>query len=121
MSTDYRFTLDMERHEFDAFFETYTSLGNLLDKFRATLPPILRFDSTTGAATGTLVVIHALAHAATIKLHDNFASTDPGSRQKCVAAAQAIVSLVGDTDPPGVSCFNPIVGVSYTAPAVIPM
>ena len=113
------FTVDMQQREFDAFFESYTSLGSLLDKFKAILPPILRFDSTAGAATGTLVVIHALAHAATIKLHGNFAATDPSSRQKCIAAAQAIVGLVGDTDPPDVGCFNPFVGVSPPALSVI--
>ena len=112
-------TVDMQQREFDAFFESYTSLGSLLDKFKAILPPILRFDSTAGAATGTLVVIHALAHAATIKLHGNFAASDPSSRQKCIAAAQAIVGLVGDTDPADVGCFNPFVGVSHRAIGVI--
>ena len=68
---------------------------------------------------GTLIIIHALAQSTTIKLHGNFAATDPGSRQKCIAAAQAIVTLVEDTDPPDVSCCNPFVGVSHTALSVI--
>jgi hypothetical protein len=109
----------MQQREFDAFFESYTRLGKLLDGFRAILPPVMHFDSAARSATRTLIIIHALAHAATIKLHHNFASTDPGSRQKCLAAAQAIVALIEDTDHADVRCFNPIVGVSYTASAVI--
>jgi len=103
----------MQQREFDAFFESYTRLGKLLDGFRAILPPVMHFDSAARCATRTLVIIHALAHAATIKLHHNFASTDPGSRQKCLAAAQAIVALIEDTDHADVRCFNPIVGTLW--------
>ncbi|KAJ7732762.1 hypothetical protein DFH07DRAFT_944975 [Mycena maculata] len=65
------------------------SLDRRLHTFQAQLPPL------PGAQIPTLVLTHALADLAIVRLHAPYARTSDAARSKCLAAAGRIVAGVG--------------------------
>ncbi|KAG5732328.1 hypothetical protein E4T56_gene11563 [Termitomyces sp. T112] len=84
---------NMQPQEFQSYMIAFHSTHGLTETFRSILPPLTHLDIKHPAAR-TLILIHALTDAATIKLHINF-SADSSSNQYCLAAARRIVAFGG--------------------------
>ncbi|KAG6820296.1 hypothetical protein H0H93_002734 [Arthromyces matolae] len=100
---------NMQPREFHAYTAAFQSIHRLIESFRSTLPPLVNLD-TKHPTTRTLLLIHALADAATIKLHINFSYADSLSKQHCLVAARRIVAF-GNINISDVGPVNPIMGV----------
>jgi hypothetical protein len=111
--------LDMHYREIQSYFASFQALNYLIDKFRATLPPLSQFDSNHTKAR-TLIVTHALTDAATIKLHGTFASADLTCKQNCLTAARAMVRF-GTVNIHDFRYINPIMGVSSVVWPTLPI
>ncbi|KAF9454307.1 hypothetical protein P691DRAFT_845205 [Macrolepiota fuliginosa MF-IS2] len=85
---------NMPQRESDAFSASFHSINKLIDEFRLWIPQLPQSGSNT-ANTRTLLLIHSLTNAATIKLHGIFSYGDPVSNEKCVQAACDMVNFTG--------------------------
>lgn len=56
-------------------------------------------------------MLHTLAHAATIQLHQRFARDDPTSLDKCLRAAKGIVAVIKRIGEIDYEFLDPILGV----------
>lgn len=86
-----------------------TWLEGRITKFWETLPPLYHFYADSATAR-TLVVAHAMTAAAAIKLHHAPASTNTEAQTKCISAARAIITCLGDSHIPDLTTAHPIVG-----------
>jgi hypothetical protein len=71
------------------------------------LPPV-----QPNGAESLLLVIHTLAHVATIQLHNPFCLNSDGSRARAGSAAMAVVGLLRQTNLRNFGYIDAIVGVS---------
>lgn len=99
----------MQQREFQAFAAAFQSVNRLIESFRSLLPPLSHIE-VTDPTIRTLLMTHALADAATIKLHGIFAYADTSSKQNCLMAARNMVSL-GGVNLQEIGYMNPIMGV----------
>ncbi|KAG6902187.1 hypothetical protein C0995_003283 [Termitomyces sp. Mi166 len=86
--------LDMQPREYSSYVGTLQLVHQFIKTFCACLPPLIELDIKNPLAR-KLILIHALADAATIKLHLNFFYDNSPSRQYCLAAARRIVTSGG--------------------------
>ncbi|KAK7042087.1 Zn(2)-C6 fungal-type domain-containing protein [Favolaschia claudopus] len=101
---------NLSPQEASSYSASYLWLDSRITQFWETLPPLFAFYAHSSNAR-TLVLAHALTAAAAIRLHRSPGTIDPdAARQKCVAAARAILACIGDTTVPDFTVANPIVG-----------
>ncbi|KAG5352153.1 hypothetical protein C0989_003518 [Termitomyces sp. Mn162] len=87
-------------------------LEAVIDQFQSQFPMVDRMD-VTPSETDTLLMTQMMIHAATIKLHlPLLQKGETRSRQKTLAAAQAIAVLTHSIQPMSSIRVDPIVGVS---------
>jgi hypothetical protein len=100
----------MGQRETEAFWSSFHSIDNLIESLRTRIPELPQSGSNT-ASTRTLLLIHSLTNAATIKLHSSFSYADSVSNQKCVKAASDMVIHNG-VDLRTLGAVNSVYGVS---------
>ncbi|KAF7348788.1 Zn(2)-C6 fungal-type domain-containing protein [Mycena venus] len=97
------------RYRGNSLSRSDTELGALdrrIDAFAAALPPV---------QSKAMLVIHTLAHGATIKLHEPLANDHAFARNKALTAARAIVDILVKTDVPKVGVIDPVLAPLWTA------
>ena len=103
-------SVDMQQREFQAFAAAFQTVNRLIETFRSHLPPITKHEANDPAVR-TLILIHGLTDAASIKLHGIFAYADSASKQHCLTAARNVIQC-GGVNLTEVGYLNPIMGVS---------
>ncbi|KAJ7752593.1 Zn(2)-Cys(6) binuclear cluster domain-containing protein [Mycena metata] len=86
-----------------------TELGPLdrrTDAFIAALPPVQSKD---------MLMIHTLAHGATIRLHEPLLKDHAFARTKALTAARGIVEILMKTDVPKVGVIDPVLAPLWTS------
>lgn len=100
----------VDRYE-DAVYAQFVALNQRIDKFYASISPLV-----PGArhldATRALLVVHSLTLGATINLNLGYGQQDSSWSAKCVNAALYTVSILDDLDLESLCYLNPIMGVS---------
>lgn len=99
---------DLSGRESEVYTASFRSIDALIDSFRAWIPQLARSINT--ASTRTIMLIHGLTNAATIKLHGNFSYSNSISNQKCVQAACNMVTFNG-IDLQRLGAVNSVYGV----------
>uniref|UniRef100_A0A8H7XVF9 Zn(2)-C6 fungal-type domain-containing protein n=1 Tax=Psilocybe cubensis TaxID=181762 RepID=A0A8H7XVF9_PSICU len=99
---------DMTPRDKVAYDAAAKSVNTLLETFRAKLGVRPRLNPQDPSVR-TILLIHALVDAASIKLHWIFSYAYPESKQICLSAARNIVNY-GDFDLQGLTIINPIMG-----------
>ncbi|KAJ6557811.1 hypothetical protein B0H19DRAFT_1376394 [Mycena capillaripes] len=94
----------------DTLCAEFSTLDAVIESFRRTLPP-LEQDNTNSL----LLVIHTLAHVATIQLHNPFTLKSGVLRMRAGSAAKAVVGLVRQTNLRAFEYIDAIVGTLWTA------
>jgi hypothetical protein len=105
----------MQRHEVNSFCTTFVSLLGLIGSFLRSLPllPAKPGTSKSASADADLILAHALANMAVIKMHSVFASENNApSKEAAIRAAKAVLMVVKDMDRLRAACVNPIMPVS---------
>ncbi|KAJ7852633.1 hypothetical protein B0H14DRAFT_3866027 [Mycena olivaceomarginata] len=87
----------------------FTALDRKIDAFTPTLPSI---------QSQRMLVVHTLAHCATIQLHDPLVNTCVGSRTSTLIAARAVVDIIVQTDIPRLGLIDPVIAPLWTATAL---
>lgn len=82
-----------------------------IGRFLTTLLPVHQLDAALPADRRAYVVVHTVAHAAVIELHQRFARTDPTSFEKCLRAARAALALVKHVADTDFEFLDPVIGV----------
>ncbi|KAJ6601128.1 hypothetical protein DFH09DRAFT_1126923 [Mycena vulgaris] len=101
---------DLSPQESEEFSNGFKTLDLRIHEFHS------NFECTAPAPNPrALVVAHSIAYAAVIQLHGTFAQTDPRSKQKCLAAAKSILTLVAGADLRGSAFINPVVSAMWVA------
>ncbi|KAJ6557810.1 hypothetical protein B0H19DRAFT_1148644 [Mycena capillaripes] len=94
----------------DTLCAEFSRLDAVVEAFKRTLPS-LEPDSTHSL----LLVIHTLAHVATIQLHNPFTLKSGSSRMRAGSAAMAVAALVRQTNLRAFEYIDAIVGTLWTA------
>lgn len=100
----------MQQREFQAFAAAFQTVHRLIEGFRALLPAIAGHEANDPGIRD-LILTHALADAAIIKLHSIFSYADSSSKQHCLNAARNIIQC-GGVNLQEVGYLNPMMGVS---------
>ncbi|KAJ7155685.1 Zn(2)-Cys(6) binuclear cluster domain-containing protein [Mycena filopes] len=82
------------------------ALDHRIGGFVGALPPV---------QSKHLLLVHTLAHAATIRLHEPLANEHGFARTKALAAARAIVDILMKTDVPKVGAIDPVLGPLWSS------
>lgn len=88
---------------------TFTTIGNLIDAFRLHLPPLQGLDPNEPSSHHVLLS-HALVEASTIKLYGMYFHLNSIAKDRCLAAAEKIITC-GGLDLHAFGYMNPIIGV----------
>ncbi|TFK54579.1 hypothetical protein OE88DRAFT_1655324 [Heliocybe sulcata] len=113
LSSDWSFRLS----DSNALRDEFLALERIITRFLTTLIPVQQLDGTIPDEKHALVVIHTLAHAATIHLQYRFAQDDPVSHSKCLRAASAIVTVIKHISEADFEFLDPILGPCWMAAA----
>ncbi|RXW23877.1 hypothetical protein EST38_g1966 [Candolleomyces aberdarensis] len=106
-----QWTPNMQQREFQAFAAAFQTVNRLIETFRSHLPPITKHEANDPAVR-TLILIHGLTDAASIKLHGIFAYADSASKQHCLTAARNVIQC-GGVNLTEVGYLNPIMGTLW--------
>ncbi|KAJ7726677.1 Zn(2)-Cys(6) binuclear cluster domain-containing protein [Mycena maculata] len=90
--------------------DEFSKLDGVIEAFKRTLPRI-RPDATQPL----VLVIHTLAHVATIQLHNPFSMKSSTSRSRAGSAAMAVVTLLRQMNVREFGYIDAIVGTLWTA------
>ncbi|TFK29693.1 hypothetical protein FA15DRAFT_631604 [Coprinopsis marcescibilis] len=102
---------NMQQREFQAFAAAFQTVHRLIEGFRAQIPQLAGHE-TGDPTVRTLILTHALADAAIIKLHGIFSYADSSSKQHCLTAARNIMHC-GGVNLPEVGYLNPMMGTLW--------
>ncbi|KAJ7258415.1 hypothetical protein B0H12DRAFT_443877 [Mycena haematopus] len=98
-----------EQYRANGISRSDTNLGNIdrrIDLFVSALPPV---------QSKAMLVIHTLAHGATIRLHEPLTNNHGFARTKALSAARAIVDILVKTDVPKVGVIDPVLAPLWTS------
>lgn len=104
----------------DPFWVDFQNLDNAISRLSMSIPPArsgIEEHSGRPRVDTSLLVIHALLHAATIQLHSHFAFKDPSSQQKSSTVAALATAMVHDLDDSDYAFLDPIMGTCWTSVA----
>ena len=99
----------------ELFWNEHRSLDMSLSQFAANLPPFSSsglFHDQSAVSDVELASIHIMMHAATIHLHRDFLEIISASYQRCLAAANAMTSIIRELSDGDYDYLDPIVSVS---------
>ncbi|KAJ6508400.1 hypothetical protein C8R45DRAFT_816545, partial [Mycena sanguinolenta] len=88
------------------FYASFKSADSLIERFKLDLPTV------HSRSTREIIVIHSLAHVATIQLHNPFVVDTDASRSRVVASARTIVANLAQVPLDRFVHIDPILGVS---------
>ncbi|KAJ7735723.1 Zn(2)-Cys(6) binuclear cluster domain-containing protein [Mycena metata] len=89
----------------------FSRLDGIIEAFKTTLTPL----NSDGSQFPSRLLIHTLAHVATIQLHNPFIFTSDVSRTRSRAAALTVVALVRQTNLHELGYVDAIMGTLWTA------
>ncbi|KAJ7164530.1 hypothetical protein C8R46DRAFT_1278967 [Mycena filopes] len=107
-----RWSPSLQPQDAASYAVSATWLDARITKFWERLPPLYDFYADPATAR-TLVVAHAMTAAAAIKLHHHSpaaAAVDPEAQKKCIFAAGAIITCLGDSNIADFTTAHPVVG-----------
>ncbi|KAJ7077593.1 hypothetical protein C8R43DRAFT_1053710 [Mycena crocata] len=105
---------DMPSQAFEIFSSSFNTLDSRAHQLLGYIAAIDPAENSIGTDRAFFVG-QCIAHAAVIQLHGTFAETRPESKQKCLAAAKYILSLISAADLRGSTFINPIIGIIWVA------
>ncbi|KAJ6514621.1 hypothetical protein DFH09DRAFT_1431795 [Mycena vulgaris] len=88
----------------------FDALDKRIDAFKPKLPPI---------QGKYMLVVHMLAHGATIQLHHSLAKERVPSRAKALGAARAVVGILEKTDVPKIGLIDPVLAPLWTSACLV--
>jgi hypothetical protein len=95
------------------------ALDHAITRFLGTLIPPHQLDMNTPREKHALIVIHTLAHTATINLYSRFAREDPVSYEKCLSSARFCVAVIKHIADADFTFLEPVIGPCWTCAADI--
>ncbi|KAJ7157317.1 hypothetical protein C8R46DRAFT_423643 [Mycena filopes] len=101
---------DMDQRQAAEFSSAFNHIDGLTEDLSSTQPAP---SSDSAGGRRLCVLAHSVAHAAVIQLHGTFAPTNPGSKQKCLTAASAILELIAYVDLGDSVFINPILSTIW--------
>ncbi|KZT29098.1 hypothetical protein NEOLEDRAFT_1128652 [Neolentinus lepideus HHB14362 ss-1] len=113
LSSDWNFRLSNS----NALRDEFLALEHTISRFLTTLIPVQQLDGTIPDEKHALIVIHTLAHAATIHLHYRFGQDDLISHDKCLRAASAVVIVIKHISEADFEFLDPIIGPCWMVAA----
>ncbi|KAJ7105905.1 hypothetical protein C8R44DRAFT_806264 [Mycena epipterygia] len=87
-----------------------SALDRKIDAFITALPAI---------QSKSMLVVHTLAHVATIQLHKPLAKDHSFARRKALAAARSVVDILKNTDVPKVGLIDPVLAPLWTSACLV--
>jgi hypothetical protein len=105
--------------ETTAFLKPFMKLNKRIEKFRDGLPPPNSITGCTSAAKPRIILVHTIAHAATIQLNRTFIAVNPRCRELCLTACWSIVWIIRTASLRDVAYMNPIIGSLWSATSQI--
>ncbi|KAJ7449051.1 Zn(2)-Cys(6) binuclear cluster domain-containing protein [Mycena galericulata] len=90
--------------------DDFSKLDGVIEAFKLTLPRV-----KPDATQPLVLVVHTLAHVATIQLHNPFCMKSNVSRDRAVSASMAIVTLLRQMNVREFGYIDAIVGTLWTA------
>ncbi|KAJ7288124.1 Zn(2)-Cys(6) binuclear cluster domain-containing protein [Mycena rebaudengoi] len=97
---------NMTPEQINEFNILFNSMESLIEGFKLGLPEVQNRE---------MLLVHALAHVATIQLHNPFAVENPVSRIRELTAADAVVADLGKVDVNSFVFIDPIMGTLWMA------
>ncbi|KAJ7918524.1 hypothetical protein B0H13DRAFT_2269065 [Mycena leptocephala] len=94
----------------NTFSSEFSTLDGVIEALKQMLPPV-----QPNGTESLLLVIHTLAHVATIQLHNPFCLNSGGSRARAGSAAMAVVGLLRQANLRNLGYIDAIVGTLWTA------
>ncbi|CDO73351.1 hypothetical protein BN946_scf185008.g114 [Trametes cinnabarina] len=91
----------------------FLSLDNRIERFRQALPGLDRFDPGRVDTLRTALLIHTLAHCASIQLHTPLIQDHVTANSRTYQAAHAAVKTLRSIDVGILSCVNPFIGILW--------
>ncbi|KAG5647370.1 hypothetical protein DXG03_000438 [Asterophora parasitica] len=107
--------LGMQANEAARFTESFAPLGDCMVRFITALSNIITLEMTLLESIRSIFVTHTLAHTASLRLNAILADAKEQSRDKCLAAALAIVGLTKEVDIQDFQQINPIIGTFWVS------
>ncbi|KAJ6504598.1 hypothetical protein C8R47DRAFT_1066807 [Mycena vitilis] len=86
------------------FYASFNSIDTVIERFKLNLPTVQMHSSRE------MVVIHGLAHVATIQLHNPFVFDDQASRLRVLDSARAVVAYLAQVPLNEYVYIDPIMG-----------
>ncbi|KAI0032891.1 hypothetical protein K488DRAFT_48857 [Vararia minispora EC-137] len=100
----------------DALIEQTNVVEVTINRFLSNLLPVQQLNAVLAADKHALLVVHSLAHYATIQLHFYLAGgADPVRHDKCLQAARAILFVIRHITDADYDYLDPIVGSCWAA------
>ncbi|KAJ7625251.1 hypothetical protein DFH06DRAFT_1103978 [Mycena polygramma] len=91
------------------FYASFNSIDTVIERFKLSLPTVQMHSSRE------MVVIHGLAHVATIQLHNPFVVDNQASRLRVLDSARAVVAYLAQVPLNEYGYINPIMGTLWMA------
>lgn len=98
--------------------ENFRAFENTIVRFTTTLLPLHQLAAAMPNDKYTLYMIHSLAHAAMMRLHQPFIADDQVSREKSMRAARSVVIVTKHIADADFDFLDPLIGVSTRAHAL---
>ena len=105
-------TLDIDIPDRDGFIREFNRLDNIISTFIGHLP---QSTTVSRGESCEYLVANTIARVASIQLHIKFAVDQARSRERCIAAANAIVSSTQHVRASQLGYLDPIMAVSRTS------
>lgn len=92
-----------------AFTENFRAFEHTITRFTTSLPPLHQIGAALLDEKFTYLLVHSLAHAAMIRLHEPFAD-DQVSREVCLRAARSLIVVAKHIADADFDFLDPLIG-----------
>ncbi|KAF7368308.1 Fungal-trans domain-containing protein [Mycena venus] len=105
LASQYRPNMNNKRQ----FYASFKSVDALIERFKLSLPTV------HATSSREIIVIHSLAHVATIQLHNPFVVNTDASRSRAVTSARTMIANLGQVPLNQFGYIDPIMGTLLMA------
>ncbi|KAK7052741.1 fungal-trans domain-containing protein, partial [Favolaschia claudopus] len=99
------YRLDLPNRDLQQFYAAFTAIDTRIESFKLQIPPV-EFNPTSRE----LLLVHCLAHAATIQLHSPLAGDGDAPRLRVLDTARAVVRCLQAVPLQALGLVDPIMG-----------
>ncbi|EKM54793.1 uncharacterized protein PHACADRAFT_258894 [Phanerochaete carnosa HHB-10118-sp] len=92
------------------FSENFRAFDSTISRFVSTLLPVHQLATMMPEDKYTLFLVHSLAHASMVRLHQPFVADDQLSREKALRAARSLVLVVKHVTEADFDYLDPMIG-----------